>query len=64
MAEGPSPDHRGEYELREAVLAGKRAALVGFRDARSIDDAVLRNVQESLDAEEPRLELGLERHRF
>ncbi|MEV7681911.1 Na+/H+ antiporter [Streptomyces sp. NPDC088341] len=64
MAERPSPDHRGEYELRKAVLAGKRAALVELRDARSIDDAVLRNVQESLDAEELRLELGLERHRF
>jgi CPA1 family monovalent cation:H+ antiporter len=51
-------DHRhAEHELRFALLAVKRASLVALRDARRIDDAVLRRVQEAIDAEELRLRL-------
>jgi monovalent cation/hydrogen antiporter len=47
---------REQYrELRHALLADKRAALIGLRDARLIDDIVLRRVQSRLDAEEMRL---------
>jgi CPA1 family monovalent cation:H+ antiporter len=35
----------------------KRATLVRLRDERRIDDAVLRRLQETLDAEEVRLDL-------
>jgi CPA1 family monovalent cation:H+ antiporter len=41
--------------LHAALLADKRAALVMLRDARVIDDIVLRRVQARLDAEEVRL---------
>jgi NhaP-type Na+/H+ or K+/H+ antiporter len=48
-------DH-GDYErLRLALLSDKRAAVVRLRDAREIDDIVLRRVQATLDAEEVRL---------
>jgi Na+/H+ antiporter len=48
----PREDYR---RLHAAVLADKRAALVNLRDARLIDDIVLRRVQARLDAEEVRL---------
>lgn len=64
MTEGPSPGHRTEYALRRQIIAAKRTALVDLRDRRRIDDSVLRRVQESLDAEDLRLELGLEGHRL
>jgi CPA1 family monovalent cation:H+ antiporter len=41
--------------LHVALLAEKRAAMVRLRDARLIDDIVLRRVQARLDAEELRL---------
>jgi CPA1 family monovalent cation:H+ antiporter len=49
--------HHTEGELRRTLLQVKRTALVALRDARRIDDAVLRKVQETLDTEEVRLEL-------
>jgi CPA1 family monovalent cation:H+ antiporter len=53
-ATGHSP--REHYRLlRSALLPDKRAALVGLRDSRLIDDIVLRRVQARLDAEEVRL---------
>jgi Na+/H+ antiporter len=50
-------DRSGELELRQAILATKRTTLLELRDARRIDDSVLRRVQETLDAEEVRLDL-------
>jgi CPA1 family monovalent cation:H+ antiporter len=50
--------HRYEHletALRRELLGAKRAALVRLRDARRIDDIVLRRVQEMLDTEEVRL---------
>ncbi|MGW2560864.1 hypothetical protein ACWCXB_16785 [Streptomyces sp. NPDC001514] len=41
--------------LRLALLACKRATVVGLRDERRIDDTVLRQVQAQLDIEEVRL---------
>jgi len=41
--------------LRATLLAHKRIAVVRLRDARRIDDIVLRRVQARLDAEEARL---------
>ena len=47
---------REQYrELRHALLADKRAAIIRLRDARLIDDIVLRRIQSRLDAEELRL---------
>jgi hypothetical protein len=37
---------------------------VDLRDRRRIDDSVLRRVQEALDAEDLRLDIGLEGHRL
>jgi CPA1 family monovalent cation:H+ antiporter len=52
---------REEYRrLRAALLADKRTALVGLRDAHVIDDIVLRRVQARLDAEEVRLSAAFE----
>jgi CPA1 family monovalent cation:H+ antiporter len=52
---------REEYRrLHRALLDAKRAALVRLRDARLIDDIVLRRVQARLDAEEVRLISALE----
>ena len=52
---------RQEYRLlHSALLADKRAALVRLRDAKLIDDIVLRRVQARLDAEEVRLSPSLE----
>jgi len=57
--EEPSP--REDYRrLHAALLPDKRAALVRLRDARLIDDIVLRRVQARLDAEEVRLSGALE----
>lgn len=53
------PVRHAEHELRQALLVVKRTALVGLRDERLIDDAVLRRVQETLDAEELRLNLRI-----
>jgi CPA1 family monovalent cation:H+ antiporter len=41
--------------LKAALIADKRAAVVRLRDARVIDDIVLRSVEARLDAEEMRL---------
>jgi CPA1 family monovalent cation:H+ antiporter len=53
------PDVRQELadyrRLHAALLDDKRAALVRLRDARVIDDIVLRRIQARLDAEEVRL---------
>ena len=57
----PGRSNREEYRLlHSALLAHKRAAVVGLRDARMIDDIVLRRVQARLDAEEVRLLAWLE----
>jgi monovalent cation/hydrogen antiporter len=57
----PAPSPREELRrLHYALLAEKRAALVKLRDARLIDDIVLRRVQARLDAEEVRLTASLE----
>ncbi|MFG1993959.1 Na+/H+ antiporter [Actinoplanes sp. NPDC048988] len=42
----------GDTDRRLAVIAARRRALVGLRDAGRIDDSVLRYVEERLDAEE------------
>lgn len=55
--EGDETAHRAEHELHTALIAVKRNALVALRDAHRIDDAVLRRVQATLDAEEVRLDL-------
>jgi Na+/H+ antiporter len=58
----PDPDlaaERAEHDdyrrLKATMLSEKRAAVVRLRDAREIDDIVLRRVQSQLDAEEVRL---------
>jgi CPA1 family monovalent cation:H+ antiporter len=48
-------DWQAYRELRAALIADKRAAVVRLRDARVIDDIVLRSVEARLDAEELRL---------
>jgi Na+/H+ antiporter len=53
------PAHFTENQLRQALIAVKRDALVGLRDARRIDDVVLRRVLDTLDTEERRLELRI-----
>jgi CPA1 family monovalent cation:H+ antiporter len=52
---GERAEHDDYRRLRAALLADKRAAVVRLRDAREIDDIVLRRVQSQLDAEEVRL---------
>ncbi|WP_181957584.1 Na+/H+ antiporter [Streptomyces paludis] len=47
--------HEQETALRLALLEHKRSAVIGLRDARHIDDAVLQSVQAQLDVEEVRL---------
>ncbi|GAA1728760.1 Na+/H+ antiporter [Isoptericola hypogeus] len=42
-------------ELRLALLARKRASVIRLRDAQTIDDTVLRQIQAHLDVEELRL---------
>jgi CPA1 family monovalent cation:H+ antiporter len=44
-----------EAELRSALLADKRNAVIKLRDQRRIDDIVLRRIQGRLDREEVRL---------
>ena len=46
---------RTETQLRLALIAHKRATVVRLRDARTIDDTVLRRIQAHLDLEEVRL---------
>jgi monovalent cation/hydrogen antiporter len=48
-------DHQDYERLRLALLADKRSAVLRLRDAREIDDIVLRRMQAQLDAEEVRL---------
>ena len=48
-------EHADDKRLRAALIAEKRAAVVRLRDARKIDDIVLRRLQTRLDAEEVRL---------
>jgi NhaP-type Na+/H+ or K+/H+ antiporter len=48
-------DHQHYARLRTALLADKRRAVIALRDARRIDDIVLRRVQAQIDAEEVRL---------
>ena len=56
-----SPDHHlredneAEQQLRVALLADKRDAVIRLRDQRRIDDTVLRRLQARLDREEVRL---------
>ncbi|MDX2948218.1 MULTISPECIES: hypothetical protein [Streptomyces] len=47
--------HEHHTALRLALLEHKRSAVIGLRDARRIDDAVLQRVQAQLDMEEVRL---------
>jgi monovalent cation/hydrogen antiporter len=61
-ADDPDPEvaaernaHDDYLRLRAALLTDKRAAVVRLRDAREIDDIVLRRLQSQLDAEEVRL---------
>src|SRR5215212_431827 len=52
----PVARHEEQYAaLRLALLARKRATVVGLRDAQRIDDIVLRQYQTRLDIEEVRL---------
>lgn len=52
----PVTRHEEQYTaLRLALLARKRATVVGLRDAQRIDDIVLRQFQTRLDIEEVRL---------
>lgn len=57
--QGAGPDRVVEARLRGGILSAKRTALVALRDGGRIDDGVLRQVQEHLDAEELRLDLRL-----
>ncbi|GHH85909.1 putative Na(+)/H(+) exchanger [Streptomyces sulfonofaciens] len=52
-------DVRAELELRRALVAVERRALVRLRDRRSIDDAVLHRLQSVLDSEEVRIDLSM-----
>jgi CPA1 family monovalent cation:H+ antiporter len=56
----PVSDYLAERELRTALLFEKRLAVIALRDAREIDDTVLRRLQAQLDAEEVRL-IGVSR---
>ncbi|MFD9650919.1 Na+/H+ antiporter [Streptomyces mirabilis] len=47
--------HKQDTALRLALLEHKRSAVIGLRDARRVDDAVLQRVQAQLDVEEVRL---------
>ncbi|MEU9786768.1 cation:proton antiporter [Streptomyces phaeochromogenes] len=47
--------HEQDTALRLALLEHKRSAVIGLRDSRRIDDAVLQRVQAQLDVEEVRL---------
>ncbi|MFD9511001.1 cation:proton antiporter domain-containing protein [Streptomyces mirabilis] len=47
--------HKQDTALRLALLEHKRSAVIGLRDARRVDDAVLQQVQAQLDVEEVRL---------
>jgi Na+/H+ antiporter len=52
----PVVQHHDQYTaLRLALVARKRSALLQLRDDRSIDDIVLRQVQDRIDVEEVRL---------
>lgn len=53
LQQGTSADV--EKRLRASLLADKRRAVVALRDARRIDDTVLRRTQARLDVEEIRL---------
>jgi Na+/H+ antiporter len=54
-AEARGRDRQRQYaELRLALIAHKRATVVRMRDARTIDDTALRQVQTHLDDEEVR----------
>lgn len=53
--EAEREERAAHQRLRAALLDDKRAAVVRLRDARQIDDIVLRRVQARLDAEEVRL---------
>jgi CPA1 family monovalent cation:H+ antiporter len=56
VEEAPALRQDQQYTaLRLAVLAHKRATVVGLRDEGRIDDTVLRQVQTRLDIEEVRL---------
>ncbi|WP_269859243.1 Na+/H+ antiporter [Streptomyces sp. RPT161] len=50
---------RAGLELRRALIAVERDALIRLRDQSNIDDIVLRRLQSLLDSEELRIELGL-----
>ncbi|MEU2348735.1 Na+/H+ antiporter [Modestobacter sp. NPDC049651] len=55
-AAGDDPaGEEAEHRLRVRLLADKRAALIELRNARTIDDIVLRRIQGRLDVEELRL---------
>ncbi|MFE5097593.1 Na+/H+ antiporter [Streptomyces sp. NPDC056638] len=53
------PGVQAGLELRRALIAVERSALIRLRDQRSIDDIVLRRLQAVLDSEEIRIELAL-----
>ncbi|MDF3287759.1 hypothetical protein [Streptomyces silvisoli] len=50
---------RAGLELRRALIAVERDALIRLRDQSNIDDIVLRRLQSLPDSEELRIELGL-----
>ena len=52
---GARSDWQAYRELKALLIADKRAAVVRLRDARVIDDIVLRSIEARLDAEELRL---------
>ena len=54
-ATGPAWADGSEGELRRALIAKKREAVIRLRDAGSIDDTILRRMQDRLDIEELRL---------
>ena len=52
---GPAWAEGSEGELRRALIAKKREAVIRLRDTGDIDDTVLRRMQDRLDIEELRL---------
>jgi CPA1 family monovalent cation:H+ antiporter len=54
-ATGPAWADGSEGELRRALIAKKREAVIRLRDAGRIDDTILRRMQDRLDIEELRL---------
>lgn len=52
-------ERREHREIRDAVIAAEREAVIGLRDRGAINDEILRRIERELDLEELRLEADL-----